>query len=342
MTPEIRRARTAFWWVGVIVPLALISLASIVVIAWLPEIPDPAAIHWGLDGVDGFAPRWTPLVVLIGLGGGAVVLFAFIALISHRPPQRGAVAPTPQPQWSATARLLGAASLGVAGMMAMLAIATTAAQRGLADAADAADITPWVPVFIVVLAAFGVAGWFLQPKTTVSVRPSDAPAAPLPLADHERAVWMRTVSIAPSGQIVLGIGVFFAIAMTVLLLAQGIAAGWITAAVSLLAMVLVATGLSFRVRASAVGLRVRSAAGWPRVTIPADEIASARAIQVDPFAEFGGWGYRIGTDGRRGFVLRAGEALEVTRTNGRVFVVTVDDAATAASVLAAAAAAARR
>jgi hypothetical protein len=34
-------------------------------------------------------------------------------------------------------------------------------------------------------------------------------------------------------------------------------------------------------------------------------------------------------------VLRAGDALEVTRSDGRVFVVTVDDAATAASVLAA-------
>jgi hypothetical protein len=81
---------------------------------------------------------------------------------------------------------------------------------------------------------------------------------------------------------------------------------------------------------------VRSAAGWPRLEIPAAEIASTRSVRIDPFAEFGGWGYRFGTDGRRGFVLRAGEALEVTRTDGRVFVVTVDDATTAASVLAAA------
>lgn len=337
MTPEIRRARTAFWWVGVILPLALIALAAIVVIAWLPEVPDPAAIHWGFDGVDGFGPRWTPLAILIGMGGGFVLLFALIVLLMHRPPQENGRAANVRPPWSATARLLGATSLGMAGMMATLAIATTAAQRGLADAADATDITPWVPVFLVVLAALSVAGWFLQPKTAVPARPSDAPAPPLPLADHERAVWMRSVSVARSGQIVLGIGVFFAIAMTVLLLAQGIAAGWVTAAVSLLLVVVVVTGLSFRVRASPAGLRVRSAAGWPRLDIPADEIASTRSIQVDPFAEFGGWGYRIGTDGRRGFVLRAGEALEVTRTNGRVFVVTVDDAATAASVLAAAA-----
>ncbi|WP_120493293.1 DUF1648 domain-containing protein [Microbacterium phyllosphaerae] len=337
MTPEIRRARTAFWWVGVIVPLALLVLASIVVLSWLPEVPDPAAIHWGLDGADGFGPRWTPLALLIGLGGGTVLLFAVIALVSHRLPQRGAAAPIPQPQWSATARLLGAASLGTAGMMSMLAIASTAAQRGLADAADAADITPWVPVFLLAMAGLGIAGWFLQPAVPISTESSAAEATPLPLTDHERAVWIKTVTVATTSQVVLGIGVFIVVAMSVLLLAQGIAAGWITAAVALVLLVLLATSLTFRVRASAAGLRVRSIAGWPRVDIPAAEIASTRAVQVDPFAEFGGWGYRFGLDGRRGIVLRKGDAVEVTRTNGRVFVVTVDDAATAASVLAAAA-----
>ncbi|MGJ0387561.1 DUF1648 domain-containing protein [Microbacterium sp. CGR1] len=337
MTPEIRRARTAFWWVGVILPLALIALASIVVLAWLPDVPDPAAIHWGLDGADGFGPRWTPLVLLIGLGGGTVVLFAAISLFSHRLPQRGAAAPIPQPQWSATARLLGAASLGTAGMMSMLAIASTAAQRGLADAADAADITPWVPVLLLAMAGLGIAGWFLQPSVPVSSDSTGDAAAPLPLADHERAVWMKTVTVARGGQVVLGIGVFIVVAMSVLLLAQGIAAGWITAAVAVVLLALVVTSLTFRVRASAAGLRVRSVAGWPRVDIPATEVASTRAVQVDPFAEFGGWGYRFGMDGRRGIVLRKGDALEVTRTSGRVFVVTVDDAATAASVLAAAA-----
>ncbi|WP_341956880.1 DUF1648 domain-containing protein [Microbacterium sp. LWH13-1.2] len=337
MTPEIRRARTAFWWVGVIVPLVLIALASIVVLAWLPDLPEPAAIHWGLDGADGFGPRWTPLVLLVGLGGGTVLLFALIALLSHRLPKRGAAAPIPRPQWSATARLLGAASLGMAGMMSMLAIASTAAQRGLADAADAADITPWVAVFLLVMVGLGAAGWFLQPAVPISTGSSTATATPLPLTDHERAVWIKTVTVATAGQIVLGIGVFVVIAMSVLLLAQGIAAGWITAAVAVVLLVLVTTSLTFRVRASAAGLRVRSVAGWPRVEIPAAEIASTRAVQVDPFAEFGGWGYRFGVDGRRGIVLRKGDAVEVTRTNGRVFLVTVDDAATAASVLAAAA-----
>lgn len=335
MTPEIRRARTAYWWVGVIVPLALIALASIVVLAWLPELPEPAAIHWGIDGVDGFGPRWTPLALLIGLGGGGVLLLARITLLSHRTPRRGDT--VPQPQWSTTARLLGAMGLALGGLMAMLAVATTAAQRGVSDAAAAADITAWMPVLLIIAVVLAVAGWFLQPVAPVSREASGTPATPLPLTGSERAVWMKTVSIARSGQAVLGIGVFLTIALSVLLLARGVAAGWIVAGVALMLLVLVATGLSFRVRASATGLRVRSVAGWPRLQIPAAEIASVRAVPVDPFAQFGGWGYRIGVDGRRGFVLRTGDALEVTRTDGRVFVVTVDDAATGASVLAAAA-----
>lgn len=337
MTPEIRRARTAFWWVGVIVPLAMIALASIAVIAWLPEIPEPAAIHWGAEGPDGFGPGWTHLVVLAGVGGGLVVLFVVIALGAHRLSPRDEGAGAPHPRWSPTARLLGAASLGVAGLLSALAVMSVGSQRGLADAVDAPNITPWVFGLLAIAVALSLAGWFLQPPVPLASGPSGEAATPLPLSDHERAVWVKSVSIAKSGQIVLGIGVFLTIGMGVLLLALDVTAGWIVTVLAVLLLVLVLTGLTFRVRASAAGLRVRSAAGWPRLEIPAAEIARVRAVMVDPFAEFGGWGYRIGTDGRRGFVLRAGDALEVTRTDGRVFVVTVDDAATAASVLAAAA-----
>lgn len=337
MNADIRRARRAFWWVGVIVPSAMIALSAVVVVAWLPEIPDPSAIHWGSDGVNGYGPRWIHLVILIGIGGGMVALFAFIALLAHKMP-RGGGEPAPDgPQWSATARFLGAANLATAGLMSLIALVSVGVQRGLADAADAADVTPWVFIGLAGMVGLGVAGWFLQPATPLTPGESDAPAEPLPLAADERAVWIRTVTIARSGQIVLGVGVFISIAMAVLLLAQGIPAWWITAAVALLLVGAVVTTLSFRVRASAAGLQVRSAVGWPKIEIPAASISSARAIQIDPFAEFGGWGYRISADGRRGVVLRGGSALEVTRADGRRFVVTVDDAETAAAVLATAA-----
>jgi len=51
--------------------------------------------------------------------------------------------------------------------------------------------------------------------------------------------------------------------------------------------------------------------------------------------EFGGWGVRTSVaTGATGVVLRSGEAIEIHRTGGRRFLVTVDDAATGAALLA--------
>ncbi|CAH0232920.1 hypothetical protein SRABI76_02800 [Microbacterium oxydans] len=337
MNADVRRARRAFWWVGVIVPFAMIILSSLVIAAWMPEIPDPSAIHWGTDGVDGFGPRWTNLAVLIGFGGGMVTLFTLIALFAHRMPDAGGDRLPSRPQWSATARFLGASNMGIAALLSTVALAAVGAQRGLANAADTPDIGFWVFVGLVAMVGLGVAAWALQPAVVVAGDESAAEAAPMPLAAEERAVWIRTVSIARSGLIVLGVAVFLSIATAVVLLARDVGAGWFTLAVAVFLVLVTATTLTFRVRASASGLLVRSAVGWPRIEIRAADIAHVRAVHVDPFAEFGGWGYRIATDGRRGVVLRGGSAIEVTRTNGRRFVVTVDDAETGAAVLATAA-----
>ena len=126
------------------------------------------------------------------------------------------------------------------------------------------------------------------------------------------------------------------IVVTVGVALAGSDAWWIMAAVTILLIVLIATTLVFRVRASADGLRVRSVTGWPRWNIPAADITGARAVQVNPMGEFGGWGLRFAVDGRMGVVLRTGEALQVTRRSGRTLVVTIDDARTAAAVLTAA------
>jgi hypothetical protein len=69
------------------------------------------------------------------------------------------------------------------------------------------------------------------------------------------------------------------------------------------------------------------------MSIPLDEVLGAEQVTVSPFHEFGGWGYRVGRGGRVGVVLRAGVGLQVARTGGRSFVVTVDDAATGAALL---------
>ncbi len=343
MTPDVRRARIAFLWVGVIVPLGIIALTAIVVASWLPEIPDPSAVHWGTDGVDGFGPSWIHLVVLLGVGGGTVSLLAVMALFAHRVPQHGRPSDGGgrTPQWSPAARFLGAVNLSVAVMVSGLALVSVGVQRGLTDAADSPDITPWVFLGFGLLVVLTIVGWFLQPATEAPPAEAEGSAAALPLASGERAVWVGTATMARAGQIVLGLALFVMIAASVLMIAQGVSTWWITAALTIVMAVLVLSSFTFRVRVTPAGLSVRSLAGWPRIDIAARDVESVRAVDVNPFGEFGGWGYRIGLDGRSGVVLRTGEGLEVARTGGRVFVVTIDDAATAASVLAAAARTAR-
>lgn len=341
MTADVRRARIAFLWVGVILPLTILAVSAIIVALWLPEIPEPAAIHWGEDGVDGFGPGWTYLVIL-GVIAAMVIGFALLAWFAHRLPQNGQPVPAAdaeRPLWSITARFLGAMNLGMVALIALITLVGVGSQRGLADAVDTPDIGFEVLLGFLLMAAGAVIGWFLQPSTPLP--PSDrseGPVAPLPTSADERLVWIGTAAIAGSGLAVLGGAVLLTCSLAAIMIATG--AGGLTTAIIMLAScaILIAalvTTFAFRVRIGPAGLLVRSLAGWPRIDIPVVDIASVRAIQVDPFAEFGGWGLRYGLDGRYGVVLRRGEAVEVTRAGGRRFVVTVDDARTAAAALAA-------
>ena len=341
MTSDVRRARIAFLWMGVIIPLTILAVSAVIVAFWLPEIPEPAAIHWSEDGVNGFGPGWTYLAIL---GGIAVMVigFALLAWFAHRLPQNGrqvASADGERPQWSSTARFLGAMNLGMAALISLVCLVGVGSQRGLADAADTPDIGLAVLLGFVLMAGGVALGWFLQPATPLPERSrTERPADPLETWATERLVWIGTAAIAGGALAVIGGSLLLVCALTAIMIATG--TGGVTTVVIMLVTcaILIAaliTTFAFRVRIGPTGLLVRSLAGWPKFEIPAADIASVRATVVDPFGEFGGWGLRYGLDGRYGVVLRRGEALEVTRVGGRRFVVTVDDAQTAAAALAA-------
>lgn len=328
---DARRSRTAFLWVGVIAPLAMLVLAAAVIMAWMPELPDPIAIHWGTEGVDGYASKWAYAPLILGVGAGVVVLDAALALFAHRLPH-SSTKPAVQP-WSATARFLGAVNLGLAAMVAFIAVVGAALQRGLTDAADAGDIGGWTVLGLVLLVAIAALGWFLQPAPPEITAEQAAPAGSISLSTSERAAWFGTATMARSGVVVLLAALALLVIMTVFWAARGDDSWWILALVTVLIAVLIGTMSVFRVRVNSEGLRARSLLGWPSNHIPLERIAKVETVQLDPLREFGGWGWRLSTDGRRGIVLRAGEALQVTQTNGRVFVVTVDGATDAAAVL---------
>jgi uncharacterized membrane protein len=73
---------------------------------------------------------------------------------------------------------------------------------------------------------------------------------------------------------------------------------------------------------------------WPKVRIPLAQIEQVNTLDVNPM-QWGGWGYRGSLTLMRqaALVVRKGEGIRCNLRNGKVFVVTVDDATTGAAVL---------
>jgi hypothetical protein len=171
-------------------------------------------------------------------------------------------------------------------------------------------------------------GGLLTPRTPVSgTEPAPVPATPLGSTEH--VSWTRSVGapwLPVLGGLLLALGICLAVAVSP---PAGVGAGLAGVAVALLG--------SARVTADRRGLTVSFGPfGWPRMRVPADDIAEVAVADVSP-GQFGGWGYRI-VPGGSGVIMRSGEALVVTRRSGRRFTVTVDDAGTAAGLLSAVAA----
>jgi hypothetical protein len=317
------------WVVAAGLPLLVGLVAVAVQLAWLPELPDPVATHWGADGADGFGPAWATTVFTAGVTIGIVGLFATILL--------GARGPAP----TAIHKVLAVSSFAVSVVLCGTMTASVGIQRGLDDAADAPDITPWVIGSLLVGLGAAVIAWVLLPKS-VAVATELSPAEPLRLAPGERSVWIAETRLSGRAVAVILLAVGFAIAATAFAIVVSDGLVWPLVFIPVLLVLLCASGISWSVRVDPTGLTVRSQPfGWPRTRIAASDIASVDTSHVEPLAEFGGWGWRWAPGRNFGVISRGGEAIEVTRLDGRRFTVTVDDAATGAALLAAYSGAAR-
>lgn len=327
LTPDVQSARRRFVLVAVVVPVVMTAIAVVLMVVWIPELPATVAMHWSGGGPDGFAPVWVAPVLVGALGVGLPGLFASIVLISSR-----------GGEWGPTFRFLGAVVLGTTTLLVIGITWSLGMQRGLEDARDAPSVLVPLAVGAGLGVLAGIAAWFAQPKLVASGEVGDSGAtAPtvgaLQLVPGERAVWARTTMMSKVAMFGLAAVVAALVVGTIVLGATGSAGWWAMLASTLLLLLLTGAIFVFRVRVDRAGLTVRSAVGVPRFRIPLDDVAEARVVIVSPMAEFGGWGLRVGLDGRFGVVLRAGEALQVTRRDNRVFVVAVDDATTAAALL---------
>jgi hypothetical protein len=316
-TPDTRAPvphRLASTLLGLLPGAALLVGSALLVRSWRDELPDPVAVHFGSGGADGFGSLTELVVVPVVIMGTLAVTAWLLAVLAGRS--------------AATRRIAVGFATGMSAFGAALTAGLAWAQRGLADAAAAE--TPGSAILLAValgLALGALAAWAM---------PGDAPApagdappltgARVPLGTHERAVWTRRVV----NRVGIGAGAGTVALVAVLALALALPA-LLLVAVAVAALVL--TTAVFVVTVDLHGLSVRSATGWPRTRIPLDEVLGVEVTRIRPSVEFGGWGYRVGRDGRVGYVVRAGEGVQVARTGGRRFVVTVDDAATAAALL---------
>ncbi|WP_433277834.1 DUF1648 domain-containing protein [Pseudonocardia xinjiangensis] len=296
----------------------LIAFApAIVVLATADGLPDPIASHFDLSGsADRYAGRGTVLAVTVALAVGLALLFGLCA-------RQSGVGSPPGMRWD-NGRVLVAASWATAGFLGAILLGSVAANLGLTD--PAAAVLPWwtFPAGLATGAVAGVVAWLVTPSIPADGEEPEAVPA-VPLGPAEQVSWSRTVGspwIPAVGAVVVIIGC--ALGVTV-----HPAAGIITG----VAGVAVVLNSQARVTVDRRGLTIMlGLLGWPRLHVPADEVASVTVADISPTG-FGGWGYRI-VPGGRGIILRAGPALVVTRRSGQQLTVTVDDPRTAAGVLA--------
>jgi len=297
-----------------VVPVALAAVPLVVAGAWAADLPNPVAVHFTADGPDGFsslaAAVWPTAAIsaLLSVGFWALAFF-----------------------WGRTAqvrRVAAASAVGLSAFLSALVVGTLAAQRGLSDAADVEGVgAAFAWASVIGIAAAALAAWAVPADThQPATEPVPSAAEVLDLGPAEAATWVthaesRAALVVGSAVVVLQLALALLLDLPVLLIPAVVVA------------VLVLSSTWFTVTVDHRGLTVRSALGRPRFVVPIDEVEQAHVVVVSPLAEFGGWGYRVGRGGRVGVVLRAGEGLQVERSGGRSFVVTVDDAATGAALL---------
>ena len=263
---------------------------------------------------------WLPLVLTVVLGFGLPAVFGLSSLPSLRRGDR-----------SPAFRIFGAQALGLS---VLLTVVATSLRLQTVGTTSSDENRVWLPLSAGLAAGVAAAlvGWFLQPRGS---RPAPARAVtPLELASSERAAWIRTAFLP-----VPAVAVITA-AATIVALKAGF--GWVAGdrhgfaailtAVALLLIALLATTAAFRVRVDARGLSVRSMLGVPRFRVPPQEVGSVAVVDARSLGVPGSWGIRL-LPGRVTIVMRSTLGIRVTRRDGRMFFVTVDDAATGAALL---------
>ncbi|MFF8816808.1 DUF1648 domain-containing protein [Leucobacter sp. NPDC015123] len=338
--PDLQRARVAARIVGLVVPVGLVIVGTIVTLAWLPRLPNPMAVHWNGAGVaDGFGSPAVGLIVfpLAGLLIAATYFSTRLQYLQGRARPGGEL-------WGPVNRLIPAIGLGAAAAISSLNIITTAIQLDLPDARQLEPnlAVPLMPAIVGIVAA-GL-GYLVQPRVRIAAATEAEAGNPLELAPAERVAWIGSTGVTRTYLWVMGSALIVLVASLILVAgirpAEPVAITIVSVSL-LVVLALTVLCMRFNVQIDDRGFEARSFLGWPALRVPAADIADVEVGEIHPFAEFGGWGWRLSVDGKVGIVMRTGEGIRLSRRKGRPVVVTIDDAESAAAALATAAREAR-
>jgi hypothetical protein len=309
-------ARRAALMATIWVPLVIVVASEAVVIAAGMAGPSRLVVHWGAAG-DRYGPWWTYAILVAAIGFPVVALFGFFIARSTRMAGMNAW----MPAFAMGITVFHTIGMGVGSVVL-----------------NGSPLAPALPLaggaLLGVIA--GLLTWWLLPREAPTGSDMEASEG-LPLKPGEVAAWTGRVELATWFlSVITGVAAVLIVAGVLLLLTVTRHA-WAIFIAPALMLTAALTTAQFVVTASPRGLVIRSTLGWPRLTVPITDLATAGVVDVDPLADFGGWGLRwvIGPNGkgRWGIVTRRGPGLEVVRHDGRSIVVTIDDAGTAAAVL---------
>lgn len=325
---RVAKAKRAALIVGTVVPALLIAVSLVLQLSWLPRMPEPAAVHWGIAGLpDGFGSPWQNLLVLTGTNA-ALLLLPALQILQGR---RAAVGQASN-AWAAGRRAMPAFVLGMTVSLQTQAIGSAFVQLDAADARDTGSTLGALIGGFVGGVIVGVVGYLAQPKLRIDSEAGEPAADPLQLNGSERAAWVGETGPSRVIAWILGLATAALLVTAVWLFTIEPVGGWIMLGTFLLVGGTLVSCMWFRVRIGSQGFEARSIVGWPVFRVPASDVEHVVTAHISALGEFGGWGLRK-SGGRTGLVPRDGEAIFIARRDGRVLVVTLDDAETAAAVL---------
>ncbi|MFV2019215.1 hypothetical protein [Micromonospora sp. LOL_023] len=301
---------------GLLIAVLAVALVPATAELLRHRLPHRLPMHWNsADMVDATSSLTNSVTgYTIGAAAGAVLAAVGVLPLGLRWRLR---------RWLIT---VGAAA---AGFVAGIWLTMVALSVDVLDPMQAPAPSWHIPALLV-----GVTGWTVLAYLVCGSPPGHQAATGRPAAELPRtplrpgdAGWTERAAVSRQGLWLLA----------PLLLLAGLLAVWTNVWVAspvLLAMALLAMLLVNRLTIDQQGIHIGFGPwGWPRITVPAREIAGAVETTVR-VGEWGGWGYRLSPDMRgRGLITRSGPGIRVELSDGRYFVASTRDPRTAAGLV---------